>query len=100
MPKVMITGDVNNVDMYSSKATRGDFFVAKFRLEYDVEAVSSSDGEFTYETKVDEYDREYMKRSKETKMVIKEAIENNIKKRKLNDKEKLAINKYREKWMP
>ena len=30
---------------------------------------------------------------------IKEAIENNIEKRKLNDKEKLAINKYREKWM-
>ena len=60
MPKGMLTGDVNNVDMYSSKATRGDFFVAKFRLEYDVEAVSSSDGEFTYETKVDEYDREYI----------------------------------------
>ena len=40
-----------------------------------------------------------MKRSKETKAVIKEAIENNIEKRKLNDKEKLAINKYREKWM-
>ena len=60
MPKGMITGDVNNVDMYSSKVTRGNFFVAKFRLEYDVEAVSSSDGEFTYETKVDEYDREYI----------------------------------------
>ena len=52
------------------------------------------------ESVIYEYDREYMKRSKETKMIIKEAIENNIEKRKLNDKEKLAINKYREKWMP
>ena len=52
------------------------------------------------ESVIYEYDREYMKRSKETKMIIKEAIENNIEKRKLNDKEKLAINKYCEKWMP
>ena len=52
------------------------------------------------ESVIYEYDREYMKRSKETKIIIKEAIENNIEKRKLNDKEKLAINKYREKWMP
>ena len=52
------------------------------------------------ESVIYEYDRGYMKRSKETKMIIKEAIENNIEKRKLNDKEKLAINKYREKWMP
>ena len=52
------------------------------------------------ESVIYEYDREYMRRSKETKMIIKEAIENNIEKRKLNDKEKLAINKYREKWMP
>ena len=52
------------------------------------------------ESVIYEYDREHMKRSKETKMIIKEAIENNIEKRKLNDKEKLAINKYREKWMP
>ena len=52
------------------------------------------------ESVIYEYDREYMKRSKETKAIIKEAIENNIEKRKLNDKEKLAINKYREKWMP
>ena len=51
------------------------------------------------ESVIYEYDRGYMKRSKETKMIIKEAIENNIEKRKLNDKEKLAINKYREKWM-
>lgn len=51
------------------------------------------------ESVIYEYDRGCMKRSKETKMIIKEAIENNIEKRKLNDKEKLAINKYREKWM-
>ena len=45
-----------------------------------------------------EYDREYMKRSKETKAVIKEAIETaNI---TLNNREKLAISRYREKWMP
>ena len=47
-----------------------------------------------------EYDREYMKRSKETKAVIKEAIETANIKRTLNDREKLAINRYREKWMP
>ena len=52
------------------------------------------------ESVIYEYDRGYMKRSKEAKAIIKEAIENNIEKRKLNDKEKLAINKYREKWMP
>ena len=52
------------------------------------------------ESVIYEYDRDYMKRSKETKTIIKEAIENNIEKRKLDDKEKLAINKYREKWMP
>ena len=52
------------------------------------------------ESVIYEYDRDYMKRSKETKTIIKEAIENNIEKRKMNDKEKLAINKYREKWMP
>ena len=52
------------------------------------------------ESVIYEYDREYMKRSKETKAIIKEAIENNVEKRKLNDKEKLAINKYRETWMP
>ena len=46
-----------------------------------------------------EYDREYMKRSKETKAVIKEAIENANIKRTLNDREKLAISRYREKWM-
>ena len=51
------------------------------------------------ESVIYEYDRDCMKRSKETKTIIKEAIENNIEKRKLNDKEKLAINKYREKWM-
>ena len=47
-----------------------------------------------------EYDREYMKRSKETKAVIKEAIETANIKRTLNDREKLAISRYREKWMP
>ena len=47
-----------------------------------------------------EYDREYMKRSKETKAVIKEAIETATVKRALNDREKLAITRYREKWMP
>lgn len=46
-----------------------------------------------------EYDREYMKRSKETKAVIKEAIETANIKRTLNDREKLAISRYREKWM-
>lgn len=46
-----------------------------------------------------EYDREYMKRSKETKAVIKEAIETANIKRTLNDMEKLAISRYREKWM-
>ena len=46
-----------------------------------------------------EYDREYMKRSKETKAVIKEAIEASIIKRSLNDREKLAISRYRKKWM-
>ena len=46
-----------------------------------------------------EYDREYMKRSKETKVVIKEAIETANIKRTLNDREKLAISRYREKWM-
>lgn len=47
-----------------------------------------------------EYDREYMKRSKETKAVIKEAIETANIKRTLNNREKLAISRYREKWMP
>ena len=47
-----------------------------------------------------EYDREYMKRSKETKAIIKEAIETATIKRTLNDREKLAISRYREKWMP
>ena len=47
-----------------------------------------------------EYDREYMKRSKETKAIIKEAIEAATIKRTLNDREKLAISRYREKWMP
>lgn len=47
-----------------------------------------------------EYDREYMKRSKETKAVIKEAIETANIKRTLNEREKLAIRRYREKWMP
>ena len=47
-----------------------------------------------------EYDREYMRRSKETKAVIKEAIETANIKRTLNDREKLAISRYREKWMP
>ena len=47
-----------------------------------------------------EYDREYMKRSKETKAVIKEAIEIANIKRTLNEREKLAISRYREKWMP
>ena len=46
-----------------------------------------------------EYDREYMKRSKETKAIIKEAIEAATIKRTLNDREKLAISRYREKWM-
>ena len=46
-----------------------------------------------------EYDREYMKRSKETKAVIKDAIETANIKRTLNDREKLAISRYREKWM-
>lgn len=46
-----------------------------------------------------EYDREYMKRSKETKAVIKEAIETANIKRTLNDREKLAVSRYREKWM-
>ena len=46
-----------------------------------------------------EYDREYMKRSKETKAVIKEAIEAANIKRTLNDREKLAISRYRKKWM-
>ena len=46
-----------------------------------------------------EYDREYMKRSKETKAVIKEAIETANIKRTLNEREKLAIRRYREKWM-
>lgn len=46
-----------------------------------------------------EYDREYMKRSKETKAIIKEAIEAANIKRTLNDREKLAISRYREKWM-
>ena len=47
-----------------------------------------------------EYDREYMKRSKETKAVIKEAIETANIKRALNEREKLAISRYRKKWMP
>ena len=46
-----------------------------------------------------EYDRDYMKRSKETKAIIKEAIETANIKRTLNDREKLAISRYREKWM-
>ena len=46
-----------------------------------------------------EYDREYIKRSKETKAVIKEAIETANIKRTLNEREKLAISRYREKWM-
>ena len=47
-----------------------------------------------------EYDREYVKRSKETKAVIKEAIETANIKRVLNEREKLAITRYRKKWMP
>ena len=46
-----------------------------------------------------EYDREYMKRSKETKAVIKEAIETANIKRTLSEREKLAISRYRKKWM-
>ena len=46
-----------------------------------------------------EYDREYMKRSEETKAIIKEALETAVVKRGLNDREKLAISRYREKWM-
>ena len=46
-----------------------------------------------------EYDREYMKRSEETKAIIKEALETATVKRRLNDREKLAITRYREKWM-
>ena len=46
-----------------------------------------------------EYDREYMKRSEETKAIIKEALETATVKRRLNDREKLAISRYREKWM-
>lgn len=46
-----------------------------------------------------EYDREYMKRSEETKAIIKEALETAAVKRRLNDREKLAITRYREKWM-
>ena len=46
-----------------------------------------------------EYDREYMKRSAETKAIIKEAIEAATIKRTLNEREKLAIRRYREKWM-
>ena len=46
-----------------------------------------------------EYDREYMKRSEETKAVIKEVLETAVVKRGLNDREKLAISRYREKWM-
>ena len=46
-----------------------------------------------------EYDREYMKRSKEIKAVIKEAIETANIKRTLSEREKLAISRYREKWM-
>ena len=47
-----------------------------------------------------EYDRDYMKRNKETKAVIKEAIEAATIKRALNKREKLAITRYRKKWMP
>ena len=47
-----------------------------------------------------EYDRDYMKRNKETKAVIKEAIEAATIKRALNTREKLAITRYRKKWMP
>lgn len=46
-----------------------------------------------------EYDREYMKRNEETKAIIKEALEMAVVKRGLNDREKLAIRRYREKWM-
>ena len=46
-----------------------------------------------------EYDREYMKRSGETKAIIKEVLETAVVKRGLNDREKLAISRYREKWM-
>ena len=41
-----------------------------------------------------------MKRSKEKKAVIKEAIETANIKRVLNEREKLAIARYRKKWMP
>ena len=51
------------------------------------------------ENVVYEYVLEQMKRSKETKAVIKEAIETANIKRTLNDREKLAISRYREKWM-
>ena len=47
-----------------------------------------------------EYDRDFMKRNKETKAVIKEAIEAATIKRVLNEREKLAISRYRKKWMP
>ena len=51
---------LNNRDIHDSTKDRGPFFVAKFRLEYDVEAINSDNGGFTYESKIDEYDREYI----------------------------------------
>ena len=39
---------------------RADFFVAKFKLEYDLELESSKNGSFSAEKKIDELDREYV----------------------------------------
>ena len=51
---------LNNRDIHDSTKERGPFFVAKFRLEFDVEAINSDNGGFIYERKIDEYDREYI----------------------------------------
>ena len=62
LPKGMNKATINRYpsDLDNGSSARYQFFVAKFKLEYDVEAVNSNNGEFTYESKIDEYDREYI----------------------------------------
>ena len=50
----------SNIVNDTARAQRADFFVAKFKLEYDLELESSKNGSFSAEKKIDELDREYV----------------------------------------
>ena len=62
LPKGMDKATINRYpfDFDNVNLGRFNFFVAKFKLEYDIEVVNSNNGEFTFESKIDEYDREYI----------------------------------------